>query len=49
MFDLKQILTSLVVSIVVVVGYGLVGGNDQSLGVTGTRFLTVSVLTIPHP
>lgn len=38
MFDLKQILTSLVVSIVVVVGFGLVGGNDQSLGVTGTRF-----------
>jgi hypothetical protein len=38
MFDLKQILTSLIVSVVVVVGFGLVGGNDQSLGVTGTRF-----------
>lgn len=32
MFDLKQILTSLIVSVVVVVGFGLVGGNDDSLG-----------------
>lgn len=32
MFDLKQILTSFIISVVVVVGFGLIGSNDDSLG-----------------
>lgn len=32
MFDLKQILTAFIVSVVVVVGFGLIGSNDDSLG-----------------
>ena len=39
MFDLKTIVTSLVVSLVVVFGVGLVGGNQsESLGASGSRF-----------
>lgn len=32
MFDLKTIATSLIVSVFVVVAFGMVGGNDESLG-----------------
>lgn len=32
MFDLKQILTAFIVSVIVVVGFGLIGSNDDSLG-----------------
>jgi len=34
MFDYKTIATSLIVSVVVVVVFGMVGGKDESLGAT---------------
>lgn len=38
MFDIKTIITSLVVSLLVVMGAGLVGNQSSSLGASGTRF-----------